>query len=136
MPAVLTAIETGPPGAAYGLECPEHPEARRRNLAQPHALNAVAKHNRDHHPEPGATVYRVGALATLVQESWEAWMLAIADGLDDPEVAHKATPHQRRFLILREAWMTLLGLEAGDPDTAPGVREAAAENHHAVRPTF
>lgn len=131
MPADLTNH-----GATYGLACLEHPSHNRDGLTQAHATNAVAKHNREHHAEPAEPVYRVGALAALVQEAWTEWMAAIADGLEDPDVAHKATPYQRRFLILREAWMTLLGLETGDPDTAPGVAKAAAENHHAVRPTF
>ena len=50
MPAEMTLNGSNP--AAYGLECPEHPDATRYNLTQAHATNAVAKHNRDHHAEP------------------------------------------------------------------------------------
>jgi hypothetical protein len=60
MPAVLT---TQPAQDTYGAECPEHPEYDRTGLTQGHAMNVVAKHNRDSH---GLVEVDLRAMAALV----------------------------------------------------------------------
>lgn len=58
----------------------------------------------------------ITALAALVTDAWDEWTALIMDGLEDPDVAHKAAPAQRRFLTLMEAWTCLAGL----PSTSEG----------------
>lgn len=89
MPATLTVTLTEDEGeTGYGLVCPEHPTATREGLVMRHALNAVAKHNRDHHPEP---VLNLTAMARLVAQgspsvaaaTWGMWVALV--GLPDTE---------------------------------------------------
>lgn len=63
----------------------------------------------------------VTSLARLVCDAWDEWTNLIADGLEDPDVAHKATPAQRRFIHLMEAWTTLAGLPATSEGRAQGL---------------
>lgn len=53
MPAILTVTHDadGNP-ESYGSICPDHPQWNREGLAQAHAMNVVAKHNRENHAEP------------------------------------------------------------------------------------
>lgn len=64
MPAELTIHGTQATG--YGLSCLEHPTARRDGLTLAHATNALAKHNREHHPDP---VLNITALAQALMEN-------------------------------------------------------------------
>lgn len=86
MPAILTADQPLDGQATYGLVCPDHPSHAREGLTMRHAMNAVAKHNRDHHPGPALNL---GALARYVESR------------SDNETAHGA---------LLAAWEALTGL--------------------------
>jgi hypothetical protein len=121
----MSELTMNPTKGTYTFLCIEHGVHRPGILTVQHAANIEAKHNREHHGMDLGQAVDVAALARLVQDAWQEWTDAIADGLDDPDVAHKATPAQRRFLVLREAWMTLLGLE---DDT-----QVLAEAHRAVQ---
>lgn len=69
MPADLTLDAVGPAAVTYGLECPEHPDARRHGLTQAHATNAVAKHNRDNHEDgPTADLVNISAACLVLLE--------------------------------------------------------------------
>lgn len=115
---------------AFDVECKEH-GYERHGLVYTHALNARNQHDREHHALP---VAHVGALARLVADAWDEWTDLIADGLEDPDVAHKANPAQRRFLILREAWMTVLGLEDDTQALAEARRHAQDDTTATVAP--
>jgi hypothetical protein len=67
MPAMLT-VERDPEGTpeSYGSTCPDHPEHDREGLAQRHAMNVVAKHNRESHAEP---VLNLSAAARMVRHA-------------------------------------------------------------------
>lgn len=101
MPADLTMAED----QTYGLECPEHPEATREGLAPAHATNAVAKHNRDHHPTPDwPEMLNLSVLARLVIETVDAYDEALNDGSGKAWAVARTMDHQV------ECWEALTGL--------------------------
>lgn len=93
----------------FDVECKAH-AYERTGLTYAHALNSMKKHNREQHPDP---ILDLSALAAVVCDAWDEWQAAMKDGLEDPDVAHKATPAHRRFGHLMEAWTALTGLDEG-----------------------
>lgn len=72
MPADVTLDAVGPAAVTYGLACAEHPDATRHGLTQTHAMNAVAKHNRDHHEDgPTADLANLTAVAVVLLEAYD-----------------------------------------------------------------
>lgn len=106
MTADLTHDASGPGAVTYGLECAEHPDARRRGLTQAHATNAVAKHNRDHHEEgPTADLVNVSAACQAAVDC--LWTGAMVDDSSPLEQAQALAVHHAALLFLE----TLTGLK-------------------------
>lgn len=118
MPADLTAKMDPNDQAAnvYGMACPEHPEATRYGLAMPHAQNAIRKHNREQHAQDGA--FQVGLMAALLLTLRDDMLDTRRDYGTDPDKGWAVTFTQRRYQEGLAAWLTLLGLQAGDEDKA------------------
>lgn len=118
MPADLTAKMDPNDQAAnvYGMACPEHPEADRYHLTMPHAQNAIRKHNREHHPQSGA--FQIGLMAALLLTLRDDMLETLRDYSSDPDKAWAITFTQRRYQEGLAAWMTLLGLQAGQEGEA------------------
>lgn len=115
MPAdLIRYVNTTP--TTYGLECPEHPEARRHGLTQPHAMNAVAKHNRDHHGDDlQPDLVNVSAVCQVLLESW--------DGQDTTPGARLASIGAKSLAGL--AALALTGIQ--DPEKAMDLARQWAE---------
>lgn len=87
MPAILTVRTEDDGVESYGSHCPEHPDRDRSGLVQRHAVNVVAKHNREDHAEP---VLNLSAAARAVEHA----------------------SHGPGATEARVVWLSLVGLDA------------------------
>lgn len=98
---------------AWDVKCAEH-ALDRRGITQYHAQNLVQKHNREHHAEG----FQVGLMAALLLTLREDMLDTQRDYSSDPDKGWAITFTQRRYTEGLAAWMTLLGLQAGQEDEA------------------
>lgn len=120
---MTTDMTPGVLEGTWDVKCAEH-GLDRRGLAEAHAQNLVRKHDREDHAQPA---FQVGLVAALVLTLREDMLDAARDHSGDPDKGWTITLTWRRYESGLAAWMTLLGLQAGQEDAALALARQHAE---------
>lgn len=106
MPAVLETFPLNDDQVEYGWTCNDCRQ-QRAGLTMPHALNSLAKHNRERHAEPVLNLTRA---AQTVMDAWDMLQTIETDRLHGDATVVRLTRARAEFRLVLSTWEALTGL--------------------------